>query len=867
MADTASQSPAIAHQVEAKRVDVFVDRQYAGALTSPLGTVLVAWIVARSGAGWQLALVWLGLINVVEALILLATHRHRSAPDRAAALPRTRREMTLVSLLIGIAWGSSVWFFGQDVEFESYLFVITVILGVAAVCLMIFAPDRLAMIAFYSGLLILPALHALTRSPRFGIEITVGLIVAFILLVQYSRLAGRQLLNDIETNARLESALAQLRESERHLAALFATTPVALVISTIAEGRVIDVNQAGLEMAGVEREGIVGKTVDQMGSYVDPGQRARIVAQLLRDGFVSGIESEFRRPDGSIRTHLVAARVSEMNGEKVILTARQDITDRKAAEARLRELSQAVEQSPGSVMITDGDGTIRYVNQKFVDITGYAREEVVGRNASVLRSGRTPPETVRALWQALGRGESWSGEFINRRKDGSDYLEHAHVSPILEADQRVSRYLSVGEDVTESRRLEAELEAHRHRLEELVMARTEELQVARAQAEAANVAKSAFIANMSHEIRTPMNAITGMVHLIRRGGVAPRQAEQLDKIETAGHHLLGIIDAILDLSKIEAGKFQIASSPVDVAGIADNVAAMLAEKAHARKLELRIAREQLPERLLGDAARLQQALLNLANNAVKFTERGHVTLRIRRVNEDDEGVLLRFEVEDSGIGIDPEVLPRLFSSFEQADNSTTRRFGGTGLGLAITRRLAELMGGHAGAQSVPGQGSTFWFTARLAKAKMSAPRTTGRDSLPDAESLLKARAPGRRVLVVDDDEVNRQVARMLLEGAGLRVDEAEDGRRAVERALAESYDLILMDMQMPVMNGVTAASQLRLHPATRGIPIVAITANAFIDDRKACLAAGMDDFMTKPFEPQMLFSVCLKWLACNEVEA
>jgi two-component system sensor histidine kinase/response regulator len=355
-------------------------------------------------------------------------------------------------------------------------------------------------------LLLLPALHGLTSSPRFGIEIAAGLSVAFVLLVQYSLLAGRQLVADFETNARLESALTQLSESERHLAAVFATTPVALMISTPGEGRIIDINQAGLEMTGADRESIVGKTVGELQTYVDPGQRAGLVAELQRTGQISGFEGEFRRPDGTIRTCLMAARISELNGKPVVFTALQDITEKK--------------------------------------------------------------------------------------------------------------------------RMADELEAHRHHLEELVQQRTRELQQARMQADAANVAKSAFLANMSHEIRTPMNAITGMVHLIKRGGVGPRQAEQLDKIDTASRHLLEILSAVLDLSKIEAGKFSIDEAEVDVAGIPANVVAILAEKARARNVALRIEQHGLPARLLGDKARLQQALLNYAINALKFTEAGSVTLRV-----------------------------------------------------------------------------------------------------------------------------------------------------------------------------------------------------------------------------------------------
>jgi signal transduction histidine kinase/CheY-like chemotaxis protein len=404
---------------------------------------------------------------------------------------------------------------------------------------------------------------------------------------------------------------------------------------------------------------------------------------------------------------------------------------------------------------------------------------------------------------------------------------------------------------------QAELVQHRDHLESLVAERTAALTLSMRAAEAANLAKSAFLANMSHEIRTPLNAITGMAYLIKQGGVTPKQAERLNIIDTAGRHLLEIINAVLDLAKIEAGKFVLDETSLSIGAVVGNVTSMLDERAKAKNLQLTSYIGSFPGNLVGDPIRLQQALLNYATNAIKFTEAGTIALRASMVEEDNDSALIRFEVEDTGIGIAQADIEKLFSEFEQVDSSNTRQYGGTGLGLAITRRIAQVMGGDAGVTSEVGAGSTFWFTARLRKASTTA-KNVAAVNIGSVTDLLVRGFSRSRILIAEDDSANLDIARTLLEEVGMQVDVATDGAQAIEMAKSHGYDLILMDIQMPQVDGFQACRTIREISGHERTPIVALTANAFEEDRNKCMAAGMNDFVAKPVSPEVLYAVVLR---------
>ena len=634
----------------------------------------------------------------------------------------------------------------------------------------------------------------------------------------------------------LQKAEGAIRASEQLFRSNFNLSLVGMAITSLEKGW-LEVNDRLCQILGYSREELRTKTWAEL---THPDDLAADNAQFHRvlRGEIQGFSMEKRYigADGRVVPALISvACVHTADGQPDYMVAQvYDISRRVEIEAALRQsettLRLAFENANTGMCLVDLEGRITRVNAKMCTIFGYRKAELEAMTVNDLSLTDDASVSLRFMREARqGVAEQSNFEKRYRHRDGHVITCEVASSLVRDSDGQPLYFISQVQDISERKRYESDL------------------QHAREAAEAANRAKSQFLAHMSHEIRTPLNGVLGMAQLLEQESLSPDQAEMVANIRSAGRSLLSIINDILDFSKIEAGQLQIESQPFDLPRKLANVVKILSVVARDKGITLRL--EPLPElggRFLGDPLRLEQVLFNLVGNALKFTHQGGVTLRVRAGAPDAEPVRLRFEVEDTGIGMGAEILERLFRPFTQADGSITRRFGGTGLGLSISKRLVELMGGTIGASSIEGRGSLFWF--ELPFQRVAGSPVPGDSEVSPIEPLATDRPAILRALVVDDNAINRQLVARMLRHEGIDSTQAGDGQQALERlrAAPADFDVVFMDVQMPILDGLAATRLIRQDSRLAHLPVIALTAGVLVEERQAAMAAGVDDFLAKP---------------------
>ncbi len=669
-------------------------------------------------------------------------------------------------------------------------------------------------------------------------------------------------------NAQLYETV-QRREAE--LRQLFTSAREAMLVFD-PEGIILSANPAAAAMVKYETpEDLVGVPLSRL--CPDRACQKEVFRKLKRQGYVEDYELTFIRSDG-VAVHVLGSITAQgdENGNWWRIEAMfTDITKRKQAESELRDHQNRLEQrveartrelqqseqrfrtladsAADPIYLVDLKGRLLDVNQQACRTLGYTREQLLQMSLAEVNIQYQQDKLsalLREQWITLKAGEQLTLEGLHRRKDGSTFPVELKLAAVEKDGQEL--ILAIARDI--SVRKEAE----------------EELKRAKEAAEQTNQAKSDFLANMSHEIRTPMNAIIGMAHLALQTGLSSKQQDYLSKIHSSAHALLEIINDILDFSKIEAGKLTMEGVTFNLEEILKDTSDMLLPTAHDKGLAFTLKLSpELPSWLVGDPLRLRQVLINLMSNAIKFTKSGKILVSADVMTEDSEHVTIRFSVQDTGIGMTQAQVERLFEPFAQGDTSMTRQYGGTGLGLSISQQIVHMMGGEIEVESEPGRGSTFSFTVTLMRpeaASKNSPSPVVR--LHGGADSQQGHAPvnlsGVRVLLAEDNEINQQVARGLIELTGASVTAVENGRSAVQRLQEEKFDVVLMDIQMPEMDGYTATHQIRSRPELQTLPIIAMTAHAMNEHREEALRAGMNDYVSKPIDPQSLWDTLERWV-------
>lgn len=514
----------------------------------------------------------------------------------------------------------------------------------------------------------------------------------------------------------------------------------------------------------------------------------------------------------------------------------------------MRLLEAAVINAKDAIMITDSDlingPNIVYVNDAFSRLSGYTKEEAIGKTPRILQGQKTDRETLDRLKETLGQGKSFTGELKNYSKDGTEYWLDISISPVRDDKGDITHFTAIERDITERKKSEKELK--------------EQIE----KAETANVSKSEFLANMSHELRTPMNGIIGLSDLLKDTSLDEEQEQSVEAINKSAENLLILLNDILDFSKIEAGEMTLENIPFDLKAVIEETVRLLKSQIEDKGIKFAYHYSpSLPSGLLGDSTRLQQILINLIGNALKFTDSGgEITLSLSRTEDN----MMRIVVDDTGVGIPESKLDDIFMKFTQADESTSRRYGGTGLGLSISQKLTELMNGSIGVHSILGQGSSFWFKIPIIEAEIEPQKTL------EEEDRTETVFDNAHILVVDDHPINLMYMRKLLKKIGIeRIQMVDNGQEAFEYTQVNMYDAILMDCQMPGMDGFETTTAIRkMHQGNAlHTPIIAVTANAMKGDREKCIESGMDDYLSKPVDPNNLKQILKRWVKYREIES
>ncbi|MDA3912068.1 MAG: PAS domain S-box protein [Bacteroidales bacterium] len=639
-----------------------------------------------------------------------------------------------------------------------------------------------------------------------------------------------------------------LRESEEMFKKITsgAMDGIILIDST---GKVNYWNPAAQTIFGYSRSEMTGNDLHKLLPSKDDGQKYeanKIQFANTGTGNAIGKNIELKAyQKGGIPIDIELSLSSlKIKGEWHALGIVRNISERKYAENQLKTLSKAVEYASASIVITDINGDIEYVNKEFFETTGYSKEEVLGQNPRILSSGKHPKSFYKNLWDTITEGKSWKGEFHNKRKNGETYYESALISSVTDEKGNILHYIGIKEDITQEKLATAEL------IE------------AKQNAEMANKAKSDFLANMSHEIRTPMNAVIGFSEILANKIDNKEHKTYLESIQASSKTLLNLINDILDLSKIEAGQMKIQTETVNLKQTIQDITQIFSLKIQQKNLSLVLDIDpNLPNQIIIDELRLRQILLNLLGNAVKFTEEGFIKIIAEKAkNNPDGSIKLIIRVQDSGIGIDPKNQYAIFEAFRQQENHNTRKYGGTGLGLSITKRLIEIQGGKIELDSKLGEGSTF--SVIFDNLMTSSEQYT--ENIPEFSQNQEYRFNQEIVLIVDDVPSNRFLLNSYLAELNLTILEAENGAEAVEIVRQQKPDIILMDLRMPIMNGLDATKEIKQIPSRKDTPIIAVTASSMHFEDKDIKASGFDGFLDKPVSRSQIINELTKYIKPRE---